>query len=95
VLLVGIRLGVGPEAPRVGARAGDAARAERLFDMHARLAAAHGVAFVPDLLAGVTGETDLLFSDRLHPNAAGQARLAQNVLASLALVLAEVEAVRR
>jgi acyl-CoA thioesterase-1 len=95
VLLVGIRLGVGSEAPRVGAGAGDVARAERLLDMHARLAAAHGVPLVPDLLAGVTGESDLLFADRLHPNAAGQARLSRNVLPPLELVLAEVEAGRR
>jgi len=41
------------------------------------LAAAHRVSFVPDLLAGVTGERDLLFPDRLHPNAAGYARFAE------------------
>ncbi len=95
VLLVGIRLGLGPKAPRIGARAGDAARAERLFGIQAGLAAAHRVPFVPDLLAGVAGEADLLFPDRLHPNAAGQRRLAQNVLPTLELVLAEVEAGKR
>jgi acyl-CoA thioesterase-1 len=92
VLLVGVRLGVGPEAPRVGDRAGDAGRAERLFEIQAGLAAAHRVPFVPDLLAGVSGEAGLLFPDRLHPNAAGQRRLAGNVLPQLELLLAEVEA---
>jgi acyl-CoA thioesterase-1 len=92
VLLVGIRLGVGADAPRVGATAGDAARAERLFEIQAGLAADHRVPFVPDLLAGVSGEAGLLFPDRLHPNAAGQRRLAGNVLPQLELLLAEVEA---
>jgi acyl-CoA thioesterase-1 len=94
VLLVGIRLGVGPDAPRVGARAGDEARASRLAEVHARLVATHRVPFVPDLLSGVTGEAELLFPDRLHPNAAGQLRLAQNVLPALELVLAEAAAER-
>ena len=94
VLLVGIRLGVGADAPRIGARAGDEERAARLAEIHARLAATHRVSFVPDLLAGVAGEADLLFPDRLHPNAAGQQRLAQNVLPPLELVLAEVAAGR-
>ncbi len=62
--------------------------------MHARLAATHRIPLVPDLLAGVAGEADLLFPDRLHPNAAGQQRLAQNVLPPLELVLAEVGAGR-
>jgi len=92
VLLVGIRLGIGAAAPRVGATAGDVARAGRLFEIQAGLAAAHRVPFVPDLLAGVSGEAGLLFPDRLHPNAAGQRRLAGNVLPQLELLLAEVDA---
>jgi acyl-CoA thioesterase-1 len=95
VLLVGIRLGTGGKAPRVGESAGDAARAARLQEIHARLAAAHRVGLVSDVLAGVAGEPGLLFPDRLHPNAAGQQRLAENVLPQLELVLVEVEAVRR
>jgi acyl-CoA thioesterase-1 len=94
VLLVGIRLGVGPDAPRVGARAGDEERASRLAETYARLAATHRVPLVPDLLAGVAGEAELLFPDRLHPNAAGQQRLAHNVLPPLEIVLAEVAAGR-
>jgi acyl-CoA thioesterase-1 len=89
VVLVGVRLGVGRDAPRVGETAGDAARSAQLFDLHARLAAVHRAAFVPDLLAGVTGESGLLFPDRLHPNAAGQERLAANILPALELLLAE------
>jgi acyl-CoA thioesterase-1 len=95
VILAAIRLGTGERAPRVGATAGDAVRAARLQEIHARLAAAHRLALVSDLLAGVAGEPDLLFPDRLHPNAAGQQRLAGNVLPQLELVLAEVEAGRR
>jgi acyl-CoA thioesterase-1 len=95
VLLVGIRLGAGSRAPRVGASAGDAARTARLADIHAAIAASRRVAFVPDLLAGVVGEENLLFPDRLHPNAAGQERLAANVLPALELVLAELERERR
>jgi acyl-CoA thioesterase-1 len=95
VLLVGIRLGTGARAPRVGESAGDAARSARLADIHAEVAASRRVAFVPDLLAGVAGEGDLLFPDRLHPNAAGQQRLAANVLPALELVLAELEREKR
>lgn len=95
VLLVGVRLGTGEDTPRVGATRGDAGRAARLQEIHARVAAAHRVAFVPDLLAGVAGQPDLRFPDRLHPNAAGQGRLAQTVLPPLELVLAEFEAGRR
>jgi acyl-CoA thioesterase-1 len=77
VLLVGCHLASGPEAPR---------------EIHTRLAASHRLPLVPDLLRGVAGEPTLLFPDRLHPNAAGQARLAETVRPHLELVLAEVEA---
>ena len=90
VLLVGVRLATGEGAPRVGASAGDERRARALADMYPRLAAAHRVALVPDLLAGVAGREELLFPDRLHPNAAGQRRLAENVRPQLELLLAEV-----
>ena len=95
VLLVGIRLGTGDSAPSVGATAGDVERSSRLLEIHAGLAAAHRIPFVPDLLAGVTGEADRLFPDRLHPNAAGQERLAGNVRPQLELALAGLEAGRR
>jgi acyl-CoA thioesterase-1 len=60
-------------------------------EMYQRLAAERRLAFVPDLLAGVAGRSELLFPDGLHPNAAGQQRLALNVTRPLELVLAELE----
>ena len=95
VLLVGVRLATGETAPRVGDTAGDEARARALSGIFPRVAAAHRVPLVPDLLAGVAGQPDLLFPDRLHPNAAGQARLAENVRPHLELLLAEVRAGER
>jgi acyl-CoA thioesterase-1 len=95
VLLVGIRLATGPEAPRAGPAAGDVGQARRLEALFPRLAASRRVPLVPDLLAGVAGAPSLLFPDRLHPNAAGHRRLAENVRPHLELVLAEVEAGRR
>jgi acyl-CoA thioesterase-1 len=95
VLLVGVRLATGETAPRVGDTAGDEERARSLSGIFPRVAAAHRVALVPDLLAGVAGQPDLLFPDRLHPNAAGQARLAENVRPHLELLLAEVRAGER
>ena len=47
------------------------------------LAEAEGVALVPSLLAGVLGQPTLNLADRVHPNAAGQRRLAANVWAVL------------
>ncbi len=94
VLLVGIRLGTGDAAPRVGDTAGDEERARALFGMYPRVASAHALPLVPDLLAGVAGHGDLLFPDRLHPNAAGHRRLAENVLPQLELLLAELKAGR-
>jgi acyl-CoA thioesterase-1 len=94
VLLVGVRLATGDTAPRVGDTAGDEARARALFGIFPRVAEAHRLPLVPDLLAGVGGEPSLLFPDRLHPNAAGHRRLAENVRPQLELVLAEVDARR-
>jgi acyl-CoA thioesterase-1 len=69
---------------------GDADRTRRFNEMYPRLAAEYKVALVPDLLAGVSSEPGLLF-DGLHPNAAGQGRLAETVLPHLELVLATLE----
>ncbi len=69
--------------------------ARRFEEMYARLAAEHRVSLVPDLLAGVAGDEELLFRDRLHPNAAGHVRLAETVRPHLELVLARVEAASR
>jgi acyl-CoA thioesterase I len=43
------------------------------------LAIAHQVELMPFLLEGVVGEPSLNLEDRLHPNAAGYRRLAQNM----------------
>lgn len=80
VVLIGFR------APRPEAGALRAYEA-----MYERVAAERRLAFVPDLLAGVAGRRELLFPDGLHPNAAGQQRLASNVTRPLELVLAELE----
>ena len=94
VLLVGIRLGTGDAAPRVGDTAGSDERSRALWGLYPRVASAHALPLVPDLLAGVTGQADLLFPDRLHPNAAGHRRLAENVRPQLELLLAELAAGR-
>jgi acyl-CoA thioesterase I len=80
VLLVGMRI---PEN-------GDTAR--RFNELYPRLAAELRVPWVPDLRHGVAGRPELLFPDGLHPNAAGHARLADNVRSALEVLLAEVEA---
>ena len=91
VLLVGVRLATGETAPRVGDTAGDEERARSLSGIFPRVAAAHRLPLVPDLLAGVAGQPALLFPDLLHPNAAGHERLARNVRPQLELLLAEVQ----
>jgi len=69
--------------------------AGRFVSIYPRLAADARVAFVPDLMAGAAGDPGRMFSDALHPNAAGQRQLAENVRPALELVLAEVDAARR
>jgi acyl-CoA thioesterase-1 len=58
--------------------------------IYPRLAAARRLHFVPFLLDGVAGVRELNFRDGLHPTAAGQVRLAANVLRPVELALAEV-----
>lgn len=45
----------------------------------ARVAKAHGVIFLPDLLEGVSLNPDLNQRDGIHPNAAGVSRIAQRL----------------
>lgn len=69
--------------------------ARRFAAIYARIAADERVALVPDLLAGAAADPARMFPDALHPNAAGQRQLAENVRPALEQVLAEVDAGRR
>jgi len=60
--------------------------------MFADLAAKNGAALVPYLLEGVAGNPALNLSDGIHPNAAGQQILAENVWRVLEPVAREVAA---
>jgi acyl-CoA thioesterase-1 len=69
--------------------------ARRFASVYPRVASEERVALVPDLLHGASGDPAAMFRDALHPNAAGQRRLAANVRPTLERVLAEVDAGRR
>lgn len=58
--------------------------------MFADLAAKNGAALVPYLLQGVAGDPSLIGPDGIHPNAAGQRILAENVWRVLEPVAREV-----
>ena len=60
--------------------------------MYADLAAKNHAALVPYLLEGVSGNPALNLPDRLHPNAAGQKILAENVWRILEPIAREVAA---
>jgi acyl-CoA thioesterase-1 len=60
--------------------------------MFADLAAKNGAALVPYLLKGVAGNPSLNLADGIHPNAAGQKILAENVWRVLEPVAREVAA---
>jgi acyl-CoA thioesterase-1 len=60
--------------------------------MFADLAAKNRAALVPYLLEGVAGNPSLNLSDGIHPNAAGQKVLAENVWRVLEPVAREVAA---
>jgi acyl-CoA thioesterase-1 len=68
------------------------AHTRRFALMYGRLAADERVPFVPDLLAGAAGDPRRMFPDALHPNAAGQRQLAENVRPALEFVLTEARA---
>ena len=63
--------------------------AQQFNGLFRTLAEAEGVAFIPHLLAGVLGNSTLNLPDRVHPNAAGQRILADNVWTVLAPLLKE------
>jgi acyl-CoA thioesterase-1 len=63
------------------------------FDkMFGDLAAKNGAALVPYLLGGVAGDPSLNLADGIHPNAAGQKILAENVWRVLEPIAREVAA---
>ena len=59
--------------------------------MFAELAARNNAALVPYLLQGVAGDPSLNLSDSIHPNAAGQKILAENVWRVLEPIAREVD----
>ncbi len=77
VLLLGIEL-----PPNYGP-----AYTQKFAAVYTDLAHQTGVAFLPFLLEGVAQDRSLMQADDLHPNAAGQPRLLENVWPSLAPLL--------
>ena len=82
VLLVGMKV-----PPNYG---GD--YAGRFEEVYPRLAGELGVALMPFLLEGVAGDPALNLGDGIHPNAAGQQRVAANIAPYLREVLSVLEA---
>jgi acyl-CoA thioesterase-1 len=66
--------------------------AQRFADVFPRLARELKVPLVPFLLAGVGGISDLNQADGIHPTAAGQERVAANVVPVLRPLIAGLEA---
>lgn len=81
VLLVGMKV-----PPNYG---GDYAR--QFEEVYPRLAAELGVALMPFLLEGVAGDPALNLGDGIHPNAAGQQRVAANIVPYLKAILSGLE----
>lgn len=79
VLLAGVSA-----PPELGADYG-----ERFREAFRAVAQDAGAPLLPSILEGVAGVPDLNQRDRIHPNAAGQRRLAANVFAALAPLLGE------
>lgn len=77
VLLAGIRL-----PPNYGS-----AYTNALAEVYAELAERYDVALVPFLLEGVALDPSLMQGDGIHPNAAGQPRVLENVWSVLAGLL--------
>jgi acyl-CoA thioesterase-1 len=77
VLVAGVRL-----PPNYGP-----AYTERFQRLYAQVAAATGAALVPRLLAGVAEEPSLMQDDGLHPTAAAQPRILDNLWPELAPLL--------
>jgi acyl-CoA thioesterase-1 len=77
VLLAGIQM-----PPNYGP-----AYTQALAGVYSELAAQHGVALVPFLLEGVALRAELMQGDQMHPNAAGQPLILDNVWQVLAPLL--------
>ena len=77
VLLVGVRI-----PPNYGAR-----YADQFYASYRDLARREKLAFVPFLLDGIATRTESFQDDRLHPNAAAQPRLLDNVWPQLRSLL--------
>lgn len=73
VLLVGIRI-----PPNYGS-----AYADPFFDQYATLAAEHDLAYLPFLLEGVAGNSELMMTDGLHPRPKAQKIIMNTVKESL------------
>ena len=78
VLLLGVRL-----PPNRGSR-----YAEPFFNQYSELSKQFDTALVPFFLEGVAGTTEFMMSDGLHPNAAGQPKVADNVMPALKILVA-------
>ena len=78
VLMIGVRL-----PPNYGS-----AYAEQFQQLYVEVAEDTGAALVPRLLAGVAEDRDLMLADGLHPTAAAQPQLLENVWAQLLPLLA-------
>lgn len=84
VLLLGMR--VPPSLGRDYAQAFEA--------LYPRLAQELGCAFVPFFMEGAAGDARFMLEDGIHPNAAGHARLAENVAPELGRLVRAVSAQR-
>jgi acyl-CoA thioesterase-1 len=78
VLLAGMRI-----PPNYGPR-----YTEGFHALYGELARAHGTALVPFLLAGIAGDAAMMQEDGIHPTAAAQPRLVEEVLPVLEPLLA-------
>jgi acyl-CoA thioesterase-1 len=67
----------------------------RFRDLYPALARRNGAALVPFLLAGVAADTALNQADGMHPNAAGEKIVAENVWKVLEPVLRRIAAARQ
>lgn len=77
VLLIGMKI-----PPNYGLK-----YSRQFSENYQNLAKKHGVALVPFLLEGVAGNADLIQADGLHPTAAAQTKLLENVWPVLTKVL--------